>query len=385
MTARTFSVALLLSLIADAELRAQTTQTLRFISPPAGAYITGPVLLKVGFDGDGGGSAIDEVTFFADGKQVCVVPGSRMECEWDAGPTVDEHALRAVARLRTGGRVVANVRTRAIAFAESTSVDIVQVNAVITDGGRFVKGLTKDAFRVLDDEEERPILGFDPNGAPLELVLALDVSGSMTEALPEVQNAARSFLKALGANDRVTLLAFNDSLFTLAPREADLNSRLRALDKLSAWGGTAVYDVIVRSVDQLSRRPGRRALVVFTDGEDQSSQASREDVVRAVSDSDATLFVVGLGRGEKLKAIRANLEPLADASGGLALFAERSEKLVEPFTEIVTDLANQYTLGFEPRHDGKSHSLIVQVPGRGFRVRARRAYVAPAPRNGTAR
>ena len=385
MTARTFSVALLLSFVIGAEPRTQTTQTLRFISPPPGAYVTGPVLLKVGFDGEGGGSAIDEVTFFADGKQICVASGSRMECEWDAGPTVDEHALRAVARLRTGGRVVANVRTRAIAFVESTSVDVVQVNAVVTDGGRFVKGLTKDVFRLLDDKEERPILGFDPNGAPLELVLALDVSGSMMEALPDVQNAARSFLNALGSNDRVTVIAFNDSLFTLAPREADLKSRLQALDKLSAWGGTAVYDVIIRSVDQLSRRPGRRALVVFTDGEDQSSQASLQDVVRAVSDSDATLFVVGLGRGERLKAIKANLEPLAEASGGLALFAERSEKLGESFTEIITDLANQYTLGIEPRHDGKLHSLIVQVPGRGFRVRARRAYVAPAPRNERAR
>jgi VWFA-related protein len=385
MIARTVAVALLLMLAGGAVARTQTTSTLRFISPPPGAYIAGPVLLRVGFDGDGGGSAIDDVTFFVDGKQICVASGSRMECEWDAGPTVDEHALRAVARLRTGGRVVANLRTRAIAFAESTSVDIIQVNVVVTDGGRFMKGLTKDAFRLFDDKEEQPILGFDPNGAPLEIVLALDVSGSMTDALPDVKNAARSFLNALGPNDRVTVLAFNDSLFTLAPREADLKSRLQALDKLSAWGGTAIYDVTIRSVDQLSRRPGRRALVVFTDGEDQSSQASLQDVVRAVSDSDATLFVVGLGRGERLKAIKANLEPLADASGGLALFAERSEKLGESFTEIVTDLANQYTLGFEPRHDGKSHSLTVQVPGRGFRVRARRAYVAPSPRNNTAR
>ena len=125
--------------------------------------------------------------------------------------------------------------------------------------------------------------------------------------------------------------------------------------------------------------------MVFTDGEDQSSQSSLQDVVRAVSDSDATLFAVGLGRGEKLKAVKANLEPLADGSGGLALFAERSDKLGESFTEIITDLANQYTLGFEPRHDGKSHSLIVQVPGRGFRVRARRTYVAPGTRNDTAR
>lgn len=376
MITRTLVVTLLLSLAGVAEPHTQTAQTLRFISPPPGSYVTGPVLLRVAFDGDGGGSAIDDVTFFADGKQICVAPGSRMECEWDAGRTVEEHALRAVARLRAGGRVVANVRTRAVAFAESTSVEIVQVNAVVTDGGRFVKGLTKDAFRLLDDKEVRPILGFDPNGAPLELVLALDVSGSMKDALLDVQDAARSFLKALGPKDRVTVLAFNDSLFTLAPREADLQARLQALDTLSAWGGTAVYDVIIRALDQLSRQAGRRALVIFTDGEDQSSQASIQDVVRAVSDSDATLFAVGLGRGDKLRAIKENLEPLAEASGGLVLFAENSDKVSESFGEIVSDLSNQYTLGFEPRRDGNAHSVTVQVPGRGVRVRARRGYVA---------
>jgi VWFA-related protein len=306
-----------------------------------------------------------------------VAPGSRMQCDWDAGSKVEEHALRAVARLKAGGRVVANIRTKAVTLNETASVDIVQVNAVVTSGGRFVKGLTKDAFRLFDDKDVRPILGFDTN-APLELVLAIDVSGSMQEALPDVQEAARAFLKGLGPNDKVTVVAFNDTAFTLAPREATLEARLQAIDKLTAWGGTAVYDVIVRLVGQLSRQAGRRAFVVFTDGEDQSSQASLQDVARAISDSDTTFFAVGLGKGDRLRVIKTNLEPLAEASGGLALFAEHSDKLLEPFATIVSDLANQYTLGFEPRRDGKSHTLTVQVPGRDVRVRARRGYIAPS-------
>ena len=377
MTHGRFVVAFLVSLVSIAALRAQSTPTLRFVSPPPGSYVTGPLVLRVAIDGEGGPSSIEDVTFFADGKQVCVAPGSRMQCDWDAGSKVEEHALRAVARLKAGGRVVANVRTKAVTLNETASVDIVQVNAVVTSGGRFVKGLAKDAFRLLDDKDERPILGFDTN-APLELVLAIDVSGSMQDALPDVQKAARAFLKGLGPNDKVTVVAFNDSAFTLAPREATLESRLQAIDKLTAWGGTAVYDVIVRLVGQLSRQAGRRAFVVFTDGEDQNSQASLQDVARAISDSDTTFFAIGLGKGERLRVIKTNLEPLAEASGGLALFAEHSDKLLEPFATIVSDLANQYTLGFEPRRDGKSHTLTVKVPGRDVRVRARRGYVAPS-------
>ena len=160
-------VALLLSILPAVSPHAQTEATLRFVSPPPASYVSGVVLLKVAFAGAGGASAIEDVTFFADGKQVCVAPAPRMECEWDAGRTVEEHALRAVARLKAGGRVIANVRTRAVSFNETASVEIVQVNAVVTAGGRFVTGLPKEAFRLLDDKEERPILGFDPTGGAL--------------------------------------------------------------------------------------------------------------------------------------------------------------------------------------------------------------------------
>lgn len=367
----------LVTILFTADPRSQSSQPFRFVSPPPGAYVSGRLLLSVVHDGPGGGSAINDVTFYADGRQVCVVPGSRMECAWDAGPTVAEHVFRAVATLRAGGRLVTTIRTRPLTYADSVSVDVVQVNAVVTDGGRFVKGLPREAFRLLDDNQDSPIVGFDPAGAPIELVLALDVSASMKEALSDVQQAARTFLAALGPNDRVSVVAFNDSLFTLAPRDADLASRLEALDRLSAWGGTALHDAIVRSIELLSRQAGRRALVVFSDGEDMNSQATFDDVAQLVNESDTTLFAVGLGRGARVATLKAKLGALADASGGLALFAEKSDKLSESFSEIVADLSNQYTLGFEPRRDGQSHTLTVEVPGRNFRVRARRGYVAP--------
>ncbi len=379
MTRQVRALCALMIVFAAEAPRTQSAAALAFVTPTAGTYVSGPVLLKVVHNGEGGGSAILDVTFFADGRQVCVAPGSRLECSWDAGPIVVEHALRAVATLKKGGRLVANVRTLPLGVAESASVNIVQVNAVVTDGGRFVKGLTRQAFRLLDDKEDRAILGFDPEGAPLELVLALDISQSMKDALPDVRRAARAFLKALGPQDRVTIVAFNDKLFTVARRDEDLETRLTAIDGLNAWGATSLNDAMVRSFELLGQQAGRRALVVFSDGEDVSSQATFEDVKRVASESDATLFAVGLGRGARTQALKAKLGELAEASGGLALFAEDSEKLNEPFAEIVADLSNQYTLGFEPRRDGKSHSLTVQVPGRGVRIRARRAYIAPGP------
>jgi VWFA-related protein len=155
-------------------------------------------------------------------------------------------------------------------------------------------------------------------------------------------------------------------------------ARVESLDKLTAWGGTALYDVIAESIQRLNGR-ARKARVVFSDGEDRNSRVTFADVRRLIDESDATVFTVGLGRGASQKDLREKLEELADASGGLALFADDPDELAEPFAEIVETLSNQYTISFEPRRDGKYHELTVQVPGRDVRVRARRGYIAPKP------
>jgi Ca-activated chloride channel family protein len=372
-----FAVGLGLVVAVSSGAATQAEPRLRFVSPTEDTYLSGPVMLKVAIEPPGSESQVVDITFFADGRQVCVVSAPVAQCAWDAGSQVVEHAFRAVARLRSGGRVVTNVRTKELGYTESVTVEVVQVNAVVTDGGRFVKGLTREQFRVLDDGQPRPITSFQPAGTSLELVVAVDVSGSMAAAMPDVKTAVRKFLAALGPKDQVTLVAFNDNLFTLVRREANTAARARAVERLSAWGGTALYDVVVRSLDMLSRQAGRRALVVFSDGDDQSSQASYEHVERLVRESDATLFMVGLGRGAKIEALKEKMEQLALASGGRTLFVERSDRLDEPFAEIVEELSNQYMLAIDPKQDGRWHAITVQVPNTRYRVRARQGYKAP--------
>jgi VWFA-related protein len=152
-----------------------------------------------------------------------------------------------------------------------------------------------------------------------------------------------------------------------------------ALDKLAAWGGTSLYDVIARSMQLLSRQPGKHAVVIFSDGDDNASQATLEQVRRLAGDSDAMLMAVGLGRGSEVNDLKETLESLAEASGGRVLFARKSDELVESFGKVVEDLINQYTLGFEPQRDGREHQIRVEVPGKGVKVRARRVYLAPKP------
>jgi Ca-activated chloride channel family protein len=199
--------------------------------------------------------------------------------------------------------------------------------------------------------------------------------------MEDLKAAARLFLKSLRPEDQVTLVAFNEEMFLLTQRETSPEARLRAVDRLGAWGGTSLYDVIIRSLDQLSRKTGRRSLVVFSDGDDKTSQASLETVQRVVKSNDATLFMVGLGQGREDAKLKQTLESIAEPSGGRALFAERSSDLARAFGEVVEELKHQYLLGYEStnsKRDGTWRKLTVEVPNTNHRVRARQGYYAPS-------
>lgn len=355
--------------------------SVRVVSPEPDAYVSGLTRLKAAIDPGTRSNDVAQVLFYADGKQVCnVMDVVNAECTWDAGAEVRPHVLRVVAQLRGGGRVVTSARTKGLDHVETVVVEVVQITAVVTDHGRFVPGLAPRAFRVLEDGVPQMLAHFSSEGSPLEIVVAIDVSESMTPAMPQLKNAVRRFLAALGPKDQVTLAAFNDNMFTLTRRETSVAQRLKAVDRLSPWGGTALYDVIIRGVQQLSKQPGRRVLVVFTDGDDRTSHSTIQTVEDAVRANDATLFMVALGRGVKEAQLKSGIERLVTLSGGRAIFVERSDQLDRPFTEILEELSHQYILGYEStnrRRDGAWREVRLEVPGTRYAVRARQGYRAP--------
>jgi Ca-activated chloride channel family protein len=355
-----------------------TLPTLRIAAPTDGTYVSGPSRIVAVIDPPAAVRAIGDVTFFADGRQVCRVVRPPFECDWDAGVGVAEHQIRVAARLRSGERIVETVRTAGVQYAESVDVDVIQVTAVVTDAdGRFVSGLPQREFRVFEDGRPQEITSFASEDIPLELVAAIDVSQSMTEALPGVKVAAAQFLAGLGATDQVTVLGFNDNIFTLARRETNVAARARAIERLAPWGGTAVYDVIIKAIDLLGRQSGRRSIVLFSDGDDQSSHAPLDAAIARAEGSDATIYAIGQGRAVRASELQKLLQRLASTSGGRAFFTEDSARLEQVFGDILDDLRHQYVIGYPApgnARDGAWHRITVEV-GRGkYHVRAREGY-----------
>jgi VWFA-related protein len=349
-------------------------------SPEADVYVSGKITLQATLTPPEAASAI---VFFVDGRQVCVVAAAPAECEWDAGRSIKEHQVRVVATLAAGGRVVRTVRTKGVNFADNVDVDAVQTTVTVMDGhGGFVRGLPRSAFHVLENGRPQAISHFAAENVPLELIVAVDISGSMAPAMPKLKKAVEEFLAAVPSGNEVTLLGFNDTVFTLTRRSTNPVERVKAVERLAPWGATALYDVVLRGVGMLGRQTGRKSLVVFTDGEDQGSHATIEDVERGVQSSDVTLYMIGQGRGVTRDSLKKVMERLSTPTGGRALFTDSIDELRGAFADLLDELSSQYLLGYVPATTTREdvwRSIKVDVDGHS-EVRARQGYRPAANR-----
>lgn len=361
---------------ASAQATADAVPSARILLPDTESYLTGPVTLLAAADLS---APIQAVTFYVDGRQVCSIERPPYQCAWDAGSEVSAHQVRAIFGLTDGGRVARTVRTKGLGFADRVNVEVVHVTATITDDhDRFVAGLPRTAFKMFEDGQPQTITYFSSEDVPLELIVAIDISGSMGPAMPRLKQAVKDFLGAVPPQNQVTLLGFNDSVFPLARKETNPAERVRAVDRLAPWGATALYDVILRGTEMLGRQTGRKALVVFSDGEDQGSHVAIEDVERRLQSSDVTLYMIALGRGLSQEYLRDTMRRLTVPTGGRTFLSASVNDLHVAFDELLDELAHQYLLGYPPTNaarDDTWREIKVEIDG-PWRVRARQGYRA---------
>ena len=371
----------LLVAVVVAELEAQEGGvSLTVTSPSEGDYVGGPVVLSarvIPFS-----TAVRHVTFTVDGQLVCTVVRPPYDCPWNAGLSIKPHRIQVRAVLADGKPLTRVVRTKELKVEEDAYADAFYLTVVVTDDhGNFVRHLPLEAFRVFEDDAAQKITHFASGDIPLELTAAIDQSGSMLEAVPQLKQSVRRFLSALRPQDKVSLILFNDTVFTPIRASVDPAVRLKAVDRLAAWGGTALYDTVVQAVDMLGREiGGRRSLVVFSDGDDTASHITLETVEKRLKMSDATVYTIAEGQAMHMERLRDILARFARTSGGLAFATEDMDRLGQAFDQILEDLSNQYLLAYQtpsPR-DGAWHRIRVEVKGGNYKARTREGYLAKA-------
>jgi Ca-activated chloride channel homolog len=261
-----------------------------------------------------------------------------------------------------------------------SDVRLVEVYATVFDhGGRPVDGLLREQFEIRDDGATQPIQVFESTEQPLSCALLLDTTGSMTEALPALRNAAREFISQLRPKDRVAVYGFSDHVDELAEFSDDKTAARRALARLHAAGTTALFDSISQLALSLEHHPGKKVIVVLTDGGDNASVLNRQSASFRARKAGVPVFAVAQGDALKDSAAANLLRDLSQATGGHMYKAERAKDIDRVFDSIAQDLQSGYLLAFHPPTEPKPplwHELQVLINNtpKPVTVRARMGY-----------
>jgi Ca-activated chloride channel family protein len=284
-------------------------------------------------------------------------------------------------------------------FTINVDVNLVVLHATVLDNrGRQVNDLKEDNFRVYENGDLQKLSVFSHADIPVTMGIVIDDSGSMREKRAAVNAAAVTFVKTSNPQDQVFVVNFNDIYYLDTPGDfaTNIEELKSALDKIDSRGGTALYDAVYASLDHLKLgNRDKKVLLVISDGEDNASRYTFEELFAYAQKANAVIYAIGLlgqqepgglfkNRGGGAKRAAKILEKVARATGGQAYFP-RSIEEVEPIcVQIARDIRNQYTLAYYPTNaarDGTFRTVRVEAVAPDKRsklqVRTRTGYFAP--------
>ncbi len=280
-----------------------------------------------------------------------------------------------------------------------TDVNLVVLHATVLDNkGRMVNDLKENNFVVTENNVPQKLSVFSHADIPVTMGIIIDDSGSMRTKRQSVNAAAVTFVKTSNPQDQVFVVNFNDNYYLDTPGDfaQNMEELKAALDKIDSRGGTALRDALMASIDHLKLgNRDKKVILVVTDGEDNESRYSLEELLKAAQNSNAVIYCIGLlgeeqpgglfkkGGGEAKRAAKA-LKEIAEATGGQAYFPKSLDEVESTCVQIAHDIRNQYTLGYYPTDsakDGTYRNVKVQAfaPGshHALDVRTRTGYFAP--------
>jgi Ca-activated chloride channel homolog len=313
-------------------------------------------------------------------------------------------------------------------FRFRSGVELVNVTATVSDtSGRFVPGLKADDFLVYEDNQPVEVTHFSAERVPVSLGIAIDTSGSMAgEKIQEAQTALDRFVfELLDKQDEFFIYRFSNYPTLLQGWTSDRQLLTRAIGRISANGGTAMYDTIAEAIPLAQQGQNRKkALLVISDGNDTASSTGILPVKQLIRESEVLVYAIGIdgessstaqrtppprapmpvpfpfpggrrrpgqswpqqppsggGRWRQANDERVNvvaLRDMTDDSGGRTEIIRDAHDLNPATSGIADELSRQYYLGYRAlgNKDGRWHSIRVEARNRAYRVRARRGYIA---------
>jgi VWFA-related protein len=243
---------------------------------------------------------------------------------------------------------------------------------VTTPLGQFVTGMDRDNFRVFEEKVEQRIVHFTSEDAPLSVGLVFDSSGSMGSKLAKSREAAAQFFKTANPKDEFFLVEFSDRAELVIPFTHDVEKIQNRLTFSQSKGRTALLDGIYAALNHTRKAKNpRKALIVLSDGGDNSSRYSESEVKSLVREADVQIYAIGIfepigsrGRTAEELAGPSLMSEMAEQTGGRQFAVENIAELPDVAAKIGIELRNQYVLGYSPTNrerDGKYRRVQVKL------------------------
>jgi Ca-activated chloride channel family protein len=268
-------------------------------------------------------------------------------------------------------------------FVFKKDVEEVALHAtVVDDKNHMVMNLPKAAFTVMENGHPQPMTSFRQEDIPVSMCIVIDNSGSMREKRDQVNKAALNLVRSSNPQDEVCVVNFNDEYYLDQPFTNKLPLLKEALEKVEARGGTALYDAMVATSNEMKAhaRLQKKVLFVVTDGEDNASTETLEQTVRNLQQENGpTVYAIGLLEKSARRARRA-LETVAQDTGGIAFLPKTLAEVDAISSTIAHDIRSQYTIGYKPttpKSVGGYRTIHVEARAKGYKklvVRTRSGY-----------
>jgi Ca-activated chloride channel family protein len=328
------------------------------------------------------GARLDRVEFFWRDRLVATRYAPPFRERVEVEPSSPQGFVRVLARLADGTSGEDVVFLNSQGPSERLDIDLVELYTVVTDRqGRPVTDLPRDRFKLLEQGRPMEIATFgDAGDLPLTVGLAIDSSASMFVKLPRVQRSVREFVRGLESRrDRAFLVGFGSQPRLARSPTTDLPQVVQALDRLSPNGQTAIWEAVAFSLVQLQGVPGKKALIVYSDGADEDPEFSYRTCLRFARTVGAPVYFILSnneivrtgGKGLSVRGFLGRLRELTSEVGGRVYFTRVGDDLDAVYREISEELRSQYFIGYySDQGDGREwRRLKVDVSGAGLSAR----------------
>ncbi len=258
-----------------------------------------------------------------------------------------------------------------------TTARLVQVFATVTDShGSYVDDLTRDGFTIMDNGKPLRIAAFENETSGISCTLLLDTTESMRASLPALKKASLMFIERLRPTDSVAVYALKSGITELQPFTTDKAAAARAVLRTEPGGMTALYDGMVRTVRDIAVRAGKKAIVVFTDGDDNISMLTGDAAILRAKTAGVPIYTIAKG-ADLRDSTRQQLASISKATGGISFAIEGPSEIPGVFEKVYQDVMHGYLLAFQPL-DAEGHTWhtidVVLKSRKGLKVRARDGY-----------